>query len=682
VCTRAPRSGAKTAARWATEPRLSRLAAWALAPPLLAAWLGAPAEASPAATVAAHTWTTVRTPHVEVVTDATRAVALRVALRLEDLRQALAVLLPPLVVDASPVQVIVFRDASLARAYAPSWRGLQDDVAGFYHAGPDRRRLLFVDDVDDRGRTPSVAQHEYVHSLLDVAYPEAPLWLNEGLAEYFSTFTVDGGRARAGAPLSAHVDWLDAHDLLPLSQLFAVTQVSPDYHEGDRRGTFYAESWALVHVLLSGPEADVDQLGRVIVACRDGAPFETVFAREFGSEQALRERLHGQLEQGRWEEHVWEQPAASGAAEPRVRERTPAAGVLGSLALELLSRPVAQREEAEAHLREALALDARAPDALAGMGWLELMRDRRTEARGWFDRALAVTPVSATAVRVVASQLLLDVSRSPSQADRKALGTTVRSALERALAASPDDPELLALLARSWVVWHGDDAEPGYEVAVRAARALPGRPDVQLDLLALAALAGRDTEAERIHDERFRDGGTAETRRAAVQALVAADLFRANQSVHRGDTATAVVRLESARVHAAGDPDLERQIQQFLDAVRRSGAAMQEAERENRAIAQYNAGIQAGNARRYGEAEAAFRLAADMSSRPDFQSRALRLATRMRQQADGLRAFDLARAGQVAQAIAIFKGMDRASMSAEDQKWLDVNLARLRARQH
>jgi len=54
----------------------------------------------------------------------------------------------------------------------------------------------------------------------------------------------------------------------------------------------------------------------------------------------------------------------------------------------------------------------------------------------------------------------------------------------------------------------------------------------------------------------------------------------------------------------------------------------------------------------------------------------------MRQQADGLRAFDLARAGQVAQAIAIFKGMDRASMSAEDQKWLDVNLARLRARQH
>jgi len=132
----------------------------------------------------------------------------------------------------------------------------------------------------------------------------------------------------------------------------------------------------------------------------------------------------------------------------------------------------------------------------------------------------------------------------------------------------------------------------------------------------------------------------------------------------------------------AGDPDLERQIQQFLDAVRRSGAAMQEAERENRAIAQYNAGIQAGNARRYGEAEAAFRLAADMSSRPDFQSRALRLATRMRQQADGLRAFDLARAGQVAQAIAIFKGMDRASMSAEDQKWLDVNLARLRARQH
>src|SRR5204862_1210561 len=169
----------------------------------------------------------------------------------------------------------------------------------------------------------------------------------------------------------------------------------------------------------------------------------------------------------RWPELEWELPA-SGSGAPRVRDRMPAADVLGSLSLELLSRPVAQREDAEAHLHQALALDARAPDALAGMGWLALMRGRRTEARGWFDRALGGSPVSATAVRVLASQLLLDAGQRPSQNDRRALGTYVRSALERALAATPEDPELLSLLARSWAVWYGNDPEPGYEPAVRA----------------------------------------------------------------------------------------------------------------------------------------------------------------------------------------------------------------------
>src|SRR6185369_6238911 len=98
---------------------------------------------------------------------------------------------------------------------------------------------------------------------------------------------------------------------------------------------------------------------------------------------------------------------------------------------------------AEEHFRQALALDARAPDALAGMGWLALMRDRRPEARSWFDRALAIEPVSPTTVRVVASQLLADVGRGASQGesqdDRRSVATYVRSALDRALASSPDD---------------------------------------------------------------------------------------------------------------------------------------------------------------------------------------------------------------------------------------------------
>src|SRR5262249_46851982 len=298
--------------------------------------------------------------------------------------------------ETDPVQVIVFRDATLAEAYAPTWRGIRDEVAGFAHSGPDRRRLVFA---DDGGRTPSVAQHEYLHSLLDAAYPEAPLWLNEGLAEYFSTFTSGDGRAHAGVPVRGHVEWLETHDLMPLRQLFAIGQSSPEYHEGDRRGTFYAQSWALTHLLLSG-EADLARLARVVVAARDGERFETAFQREFGSEQALRDRLAAYLERPRLPEREWSMPSPGGPSLPAVRDRVPAADVLASLAIELLSRPVVAREDAEEHLHTALALDPRHADANAGMGWLELMRGHREPARAWFDRALEPRPASVTAVRV------------------------------------------------------------------------------------------------------------------------------------------------------------------------------------------------------------------------------------------------------------------------------------------
>ena len=649
-----------------------------MVPALLAGLLLAPAaHASAAASVAAHAWTSVRTAHLEVVTDAPRTVAMRVALRLETLHQSLASLLPPLVVEASPVQVIVFSDPSLARAYAPTWRGLHDDVAGFSHAGPDRRRVVFA---DDQGRTPSVAQHEYLHSLLDVACPDAPLWLNEGLAEYFSTFTSDDGRAVLGAPIYPHIEWLTTHDLMPLYRLFAIDHASPEYHEGDRRGTFYAQSWALTHLLLSGSEGDVERLGRVVTASGEGARFETAFLHEFGSEQGLRDRLFAYLEAGNWSKRMWQMSAPSGAVVPRARDRVPAAEVLGSLALELLSRPVPEREEAEAHLSRALALDARSPDALAGMGWLLLQRGRRTEARGWFDRALAVSPVSVTAVRVLASQLLPDVSARSSPDEHTTVARYVRAALERALAVSPDDPELLALLARSWVVGYGDDPEPGYEPAARAARALPARRDVQLDLLALAALTGRDDEAKRILDQRFGAGGPAGARHAALNAVLVAAMRRAGLLVQSGDAGGAEALLATAHSQVAEDPALAREAHDYIDSLRAMTRRAAETDQENRAIDEYNRGVNASNARRYADAEAAFRRAAEGSARPEFQAKARRLATRMRQQQDGERAFALARSGQVAQAIAIFEAMDRASMSAEDRKWLDSNLARLRAR--
>jgi tetratricopeptide (TPR) repeat protein len=626
--------------------------------------------------VAARTWTRVGTAHVEVLTDAGPVVGERVATRLENLRSALAVAAPALVVEATPVQVVVFRDEALARHYAPRWRGLKDDVAGFFHAGPDRRRLLFV---DDKGRTPSVAQHEYTHALLDAALPDAPLWLNEGLAEYFSTFHGGAERARAGGPIPSHVEWFRDHDLMSLPDLFAIGHGSSAYHEGDRRGTFYAQSWLFVHMLLSRAGSEPAQFERVLVATRDGARFEDAFRREFGDVEALRDRLLAYADREQFVEREWASAERSGApAAPRVREDVPAADVLASLGIGFLARPTAQREDAEEHLRAALTLDPRHAEACAGMGWLQLLRGQRAEARSWFTRATAGATVSVPVARVVASQVLLDIGRSEDADERKEVSLFARGVLQRANAAAPGDPEVTALLARSWVVSPGDDPTPGYALAQRAFQALPGRDDVRLDLLALTALTGREDEAQALVDRFFPPSSDAAKRRAARGALLAGEVRAANLRASEGDLEGAESLLRGARRRVGDDPELADEADRFVDQVVRARAEQHGVDKQNRAIAEFNAGVKAANERRHAAAAAAFTRAARITEDASFRERAEQMARRMEMRVRGDRAVELSQRGDRAGALALLQSIDRSVLDAEGRRWLDASLARLR----
>ena len=180
------------AARSGTDPivhaRFGRDAAVLAVAVVLAAGQPASAHASAAEQVAARSWLAVRSAHLQVVTDAGRETAEKLAVRLEDLRTVLSLAAPALVVDVAPVQVIVFADPALAASYAPRWNGQRDQVSGFFQSAPDHGRLLFA---ADRSPVPGVAQHEYIHALLDAAMPGVPLWLNEGLASVLESDDLD-----------------------------------------------------------------------------------------------------------------------------------------------------------------------------------------------------------------------------------------------------------------------------------------------------------------------------------------------------------------------------------------------------------------------------------------------------------------------------------------------------------
>jgi Tfp pilus assembly protein PilF len=103
--------------------------------------------------------------------------------------------------------------------------------------------------LDAEGEHPySVVYHEYTHLLLSKA-DWMPLWLNEGLAEFYQNTDIREKEVTLGQPSVDNILWLRQNRILPLPTLFAVDHNSPYYHEENKGSIFYAESWALIHYL-------------------------------------------------------------------------------------------------------------------------------------------------------------------------------------------------------------------------------------------------------------------------------------------------------------------------------------------------------------------------------------------------------------------------------------------------
>jgi len=84
-----------------------------------------------------------------------------------------------------------------------------------------------------------------VHLLVDNTAGNVPAWFNEGLAEYYGAFAIEEDRkVHLGELIPYHLMTLREEKLLPLRKLFAVDHYSPEYNERDKRGIFYAQSWA------------------------------------------------------------------------------------------------------------------------------------------------------------------------------------------------------------------------------------------------------------------------------------------------------------------------------------------------------------------------------------------------------------------------------------------------------
>jgi len=241
-------------------------------------------------------WTRLRSPHFVVVGDAGEAELREVARRVEAFREVLRRALPNATVAMPvPTTIIVFGSDREFRRYGPIVNGRpMEGVGGYCLPGEDANYIAMS--IARREEAYPIVFHEYTHALLGATLTTVPVWMNEGLAEVYRTFSqTDGGRAaNIGAPPLHHLRELRSRSLMPLVELLAVERDSPTYNEERRRGPFYAQSWLLAHYIFLGNATRRTQLPKYLDLVQDGTGIADAVRQAFDSEPHV---LDGELRQ-------------------------------------------------------------------------------------------------------------------------------------------------------------------------------------------------------------------------------------------------------------------------------------------------------------------------------------------------------------------------------------------------
>jgi hypothetical protein len=187
-------------------------------------------------------WIEVRSNHFIVATDANEKKARQIADQFERMRALFHIALPKLQADPYvPIVVIAVKDDKDFRDLEPTVylaKG-QIKLGGLFLHTLDKNYVLMR--VDAEGEHPyEVIYHEYTHLLLSKDAEWLPLWLNEGLAEFYQNTDIHEKDAAVGQPSAGDIILLRQNRLLPLTTLFTVDARSPYYHEENKGSIFYA----------------------------------------------------------------------------------------------------------------------------------------------------------------------------------------------------------------------------------------------------------------------------------------------------------------------------------------------------------------------------------------------------------------------------------------------------------
>jgi hypothetical protein len=220
-------------------------------------------------------WAELVSTHFRLRTDVDAATATRALHDLEESHAVLALAMQrPPHPGEPPIDVVLFaRPQDFGEMPGAGRSG------GYYSSSPSSHGVIVLADSDLPEETRRTSQHELSHCFLHERFPNPPVWLDEGLAEYYSSARRDGDRVVLGGPASVDfsdrtVFWAARVDTLtqievprgeapPVTTLaaadraafYALSEEGWSLVRGGRRAANYASAWRLVHLFMNGTDA-------------------------------------------------------------------------------------------------------------------------------------------------------------------------------------------------------------------------------------------------------------------------------------------------------------------------------------------------------------------------------------------------------------------------------------------
>ena len=237
-------------------------------------------------------WIEVKSPHFRVLTDSGAGDGHKVAREFARLRAVFAARFPNFRLESgAPLTIFAARAEETAKTLSPAlWKMKRAKPAGYFQHSWEKQFALVRMDTWSMG-TERVVYHEYTHSILSLNSRWLPVWLNEGTAEFYAYTRFEENKTLIGAP-TMRFRALRERAWIPVETLITVNQRSPYYHDEDKVDMFYAESWALVHYCVFGPNMEGGKkLDDFYQRLQSGTEQKQAFQEVFGSFKEMDKQL-------------------------------------------------------------------------------------------------------------------------------------------------------------------------------------------------------------------------------------------------------------------------------------------------------------------------------------------------------------------------------------------------------